>query len=80
MNATPAIRARLIGTIEKREGAFGIATGSVFYPIEGNSGVAHDFCETFNRALECDIGKRVYNSRGIICMESAQQRDAREAS
>ncbi len=70
-------RARLIGTIEQREGAFGIATGCAFYPIEGNSGIAEDFRETFNLAGAHDIGKRVFNDRGVIAMENNEQRDAR---
>ncbi len=68
---------RLIGTIEQREGAFGIATGCSFYPLEGNSGIAHDWCEQFNEAGTHDIGKRVFNDRGSIVMENAEQRDRR---
>lgn len=70
-------RPRLIGTIEKREGAFGIANGTVFYPLEGNSGIAHDWTEQFNCAGEHDLGKRVYYDRGVIVMENTEQRDAR---
>jgi len=80
-------RPRLIGTIENRPAGvgalrrdcFGIATGCTFYPMGGSSGVAHDFRESFGETGPHDIGKRVYNDRGVIVMESIGQRDARLA-
>ncbi len=70
-------RPRLIGTITDKDGMFGIATGCAFYPINGNSGVANDFVETFGEAKPHDIGKRGYNHNGVIVMENDEQRDAR---
>jgi hypothetical protein len=73
-------RPRLIGTITDREGMLGIHNGAVFYPLNGNSGLAYDFKIAFGRVQRGDIGKRVFNVRGVLQMENNEQRDKRLGS
>lgn len=71
---------KLLGTIEQCGPYIALRTSSTcFYPLGGASGIASDFRETFNDAAPHDIGKRLYrHSAGHLCMESAEQREARK--
>jgi hypothetical protein len=73
-------RPRLIGTIADRDGMLGIHNGAVFYPLGGNSGLAYDFELAFGPVQRGDIGKRVFNVRGVLQMENNEQRDERLGS
>jgi hypothetical protein len=75
------MRPLLIGTIERKDGMLCLRTGAnVWYPLDGSSGIAERFRETFNTAQDSDEGKRLYNSRGVLQMENDAQRDARLAA
>lgn len=70
---------RLIGEIVDHEGVLCVQTAPrVWYPLDGSSGIAEDFRETFNRAQRSDLGKRLYYHNGVICMESVEQMQARK--
>lgn len=78
------MRPLLIGTITEKDGMICLQTGAgVWYPLGGNSGIAERFRESFNAPQRSDIGKRLYNSRGVLQMENDAQmkeRHARESS
>lgn len=74
-------RPLLLGTIAEKDGCICLQTGAnVWYPLGGSSGIAERFRETFNAPQRSDIGKRLYNVRGILQMENDAQRKAREQS
>lgn len=74
-------RPLLLGEIVQKDGMFCLRTGaSVWYPLDGNSGIAERFRETFTRAQNSDVGKRLYNNRGTLQIENAEQLAARLAS
>jgi hypothetical protein len=73
------MRPLLLGTIAEKDGMICLQTGSnCWYPLDGSSGIAERFRETFNAPQRSDIGKRLYNSRGVLQMENEEQRKARE--
>lgn len=73
-------RALLLGVIAEKDGMICLQTGAnVWYPLDGSSGIAEKFRETFNAPQRSDLGKRLYNSRGILCMENDAQKAEREA-
>lgn len=62
-------RPRLIGTIVDKDGCYCIQTGSnCYYPLNGNSGIAEKFRETFTTAQRGDVGRKLYNDRGCLVM------------
>jgi hypothetical protein len=68
----------LLGEIVDKDGMICLQTAPrVFYPLEGNSGIAQDFCETFNRPQRSDIGRQLHRQNGVLCMESTEQAAAR---
>jgi hypothetical protein len=72
---------RLIGEIVEYQGMLCIQTRpGVWWPLGGNSGLAHDFCEVFGPPMPCDKGKRVYKVGGVLQMENAEQLAARRAT
>lgn len=72
------MRPLLLGTIIKKDGCICLETdANVYYPLGGSSGIAKRFRESFNEALPSDIGKRLYNSCGVLQMESNEQMEAR---
>lgn len=72
------MRPRLIGEIAEKDGMLCILTGAnCWYPLDGSSGLAFDFVQAFGRAQKGDVGKRVYNSRGVLQMENDDQRKER---
>lgn len=74
-------RPLLLGVIAEKDGMICLQTGAnVWYPLDGASGIADKFRETFNRPQKSDIGKRLYNSHGVLCLENEEQRQARIAS
>jgi hypothetical protein len=78
---TQTTRPRLIGTIAIKDGWISLQTGaSVWYPLDGNSGIAERFRETFTRAQNSDVGRRLYNNRGTLQMENPEQMAARLAA
>ena len=75
------MRPLLLGTIVEKDGMLCLQTGAgVWYPLGGNSGIAEKFRESFNEPQPSDIGKRLYNSRGVLQMENDAQMKAREES
>lgn len=71
----------LLGEIVEKDGMICLQTGpGVWYPLDGASGIAEDFRETFNRAQKSDIGKRLHKMRGVLCLENQEQMQARQAS
>jgi hypothetical protein len=78
MNRTP--RPLLLGIIAEKDGMICLQTGAnVWYPLDGNSGIAERFRESFNAPQRSDLGKRLYNFRGSITMENDAQKAEREA-
>lgn len=73
----------LLGTIVDKDGMICLQTSPrVWYPLEGNSGIAADFQETFNRASRTDIGRQLHRVGGVLQMEGiadAIRRRYREA-
>lgn len=68
----------LLGEIVYHQGRLALQTSPrIWYPLDGSSGVAHDFREAFGRAQRCDLGKLVYRVRGVMQMENDEQRAAR---
>jgi hypothetical protein len=68
----------LLGTIVDKDGMICLQTSPrVWYPLEGNSGIASDFQETFNRASRTDIGRQLHRVGGVLQMESLEQMRAR---
>jgi hypothetical protein len=64
----------LLGEIVEHDGMLCLQTSAnVWYPLDGSSGVAECFRETFNAPHRSDIGKRVYSVRGVLQMENDQQ-------
>jgi hypothetical protein len=72
---------RLLGEIVEFEGMLCLRTApNCYYPLEGNSGVASDFCESFNAPAPSDVGRRLYRmDAGHLAMESRDQAAARKA-
>lgn len=69
---------RYLGDIVDHEGTISLrATTGGFWPLNGPSGFAVKWRDTFGEAKPYDIGKRVYALHGELCMESAWQRDER---
>lgn len=69
-----------LGTIERKEGAICLRTSlTCWYPLDGNSGIANDFRETFNAPAESDIGRELHCVRGVLQMESIEQAAERHA-
>jgi hypothetical protein len=75
------VRPLWIGEIAEKDGMICLQTGAhVWYPLGGSSGIAEKFRESFGQAQPSDIGKRLYNFRGVLQMENAEQVQARSAS
>lgn len=75
MNTRPL----LLGVIAEKDGMLCLQTGAnVWYPLDGNSGIAEKFRESFNAPQRSDIGKRLYNSCGVLQMENDAQKEERE--
>lgn len=73
------MRPLLLGTIAEKDGMICLQTGAnVWYPLDGNSGIAERFRESFNAPQRSDLGKRLYNSRGVLQMENDAQKAERE--
>lgn len=73
------MRPLLLGTIAEKDGMICLQTGAnVWYPLGGSSGIAEKFRETFNAPQRSDLGKRLYNSRGVLQMENDTQKAERE--
>lgn len=71
---------KLLGVMVEKDEMICLQTGdNVWFPLNGNSGVAADFRESFNEPQRSDIGKRLYNVGGVLQMENDAQREAREA-
>jgi hypothetical protein len=71
-------RPLLIGEVVRKDGMLCLETGAnVWYPLDGSSGIAERFREAFGAAQARDVGKRVYNSRGVLQMENDEQRAVR---
>jgi hypothetical protein len=72
---------RLLGEIVEFEGMLCLRTApNCYYPLEGNSGVASDFCESFNAPAPSDVGRRLYRmDAGHLAMESREQAAERKA-
>jgi hypothetical protein len=69
----------LLGEIAEKDGLICLRSATnVWFPLDGNSGVAERFRESFGEPARHDIGKRLYNSRGVIQMENDDQRRARQ--
>jgi len=65
----------LLGTIEEHEGAICLRTlsGRTWYPLEGNSGIAADFCEAFTAPQKSDVGRKLYRVKpgGHLAMDGS---------
>lgn len=72
---------RLLGEIVEKEGMICLQNvrGNAWFPLEGNSGIAADFRESFNTPQPSDIGRRLYYVRGVVQMESLEQAADRRA-
>jgi hypothetical protein len=71
---------RLLGEITEKDGMICLQTAPrVWYPLDGASGIAADFRETFNRPQRSDIGKRLYTRKGVLMLENNEQKAARLA-
>lgn len=71
---------KLLGEIVEKDDMICLQTGpSVWFPLDGASGIASDFRETFNQAQCGDIGRRLYRVNGSLCMESVNQARERKA-
>jgi len=67
-----------LGIIAKKDGLICLKTGAnVWYPLNGNSGIAEKFRESFGEAQQSDIGRMLYNSRGVLQMENLEQMQER---
>lgn len=61
----------LLGEIVEKDGAICLQTApNVWYPLEGQSGIAEDFRDTFNGANRWDIGRQVHCVKGVLYMEA----------
>lgn len=73
-------RPLLLGIIAEKDGMICLQTGAnVWYPLDGSSGIAEKFRESFNAPQRSDLGKRLYNSRGVLQMENDTQMKERHA-
>jgi hypothetical protein len=73
-------RPLLLGVIAEKDGMICLQTGAgVWYPLGGSSGIAERFRESFNAPQRSDLGKRLYNSAGVLQMENDAQKAEREA-
>lgn len=74
------VRPLLLGTIAEKDGMLCLQTGAgVWYPLDGNSGIAEKFRESFNAPQRSDLGKRLYNAGGVLQMENDAQLKERRA-
>lgn len=72
-------RPLLLGIIAEKDGMICLQTGAgCWYPLGGSSGIAERFRESFNQPARGDIGKRLYNYRGVLQMENDAQKLERE--
>ena len=70
-------RPLLLGEIVEKDDAICLQTGAnVWYPLDGASGIAEKFRETFNRIRKSHIGKRLYKLNGLLYLENGDQRQA----
>jgi len=68
-----------LGVIAEKDGMICLQTGAnVWYPLDGSSGIAEKFREIFNQPQRSDIGKRLYNNKGMLQIENNEQMLARE--
>lgn len=68
------VRPFLLGVIAEKDGCICLQTGAnVWYPLGGSSGIAEKFRESFNEPQRSDIGKRLYNMRGVLQIENDAQ-------
>lgn len=75
----PEIQGMKLGTIVDHEGAICLQTSPrVFYPLEGSSGIAHDFREVFNRATPSLIGRELHRVKGVLYIENLEQMRERQ--
>lgn len=73
------VRPLLLGIIAEHDGMLCLQTGAnVWYPLDGSSGIAERFRESFNAPQRSDLGKRLYNSGGVLQMENDAQKAERE--
>lgn len=71
---------KLLGVFVEKDGMICLETGlNCWFPIGGNSGLAAEFCETFNAPQRSDLGKRLYRVGGVLQMENDAQKAARMA-
>jgi hypothetical protein len=69
----------LLGEIVDKDGMICLQTApGVFYPLDGNSGIAEDFRETFHKPRRSDIGRQLHRQGGVLWIESIEQRDLRK--
>ncbi len=72
----------LIGTIVRTDGALCVKleNSPAYYPCRGNSHFAMKLGDTLGREADAsDIGRRVYNVRGVLTLETDEDRAARQA-
>lgn len=71
-----------LGTIVEHEGCYCLesVSGKSWFPLDGASGIAHDFRETFTHAFPSDLGRELHRVKGVLYMESVEQYNARLAS
>jgi len=70
----------LLGTIVEHDGMICLQTAPrLFYPLGGNSGIAADFQEQFNKPNRSDLGRQLHRQNGSLCLESIEQMEARKA-
>jgi len=71
----------LLGTIVEKDGAICLQTSPrVWYPLEGSSGIASDFRETFNRPQRTDIGRQLHRVKGVLYLETVADAAKRKES
>jgi hypothetical protein len=70
-----------IGTIVLKDNLYCLESnsGRSWFPLDGASGIAHDFRETFTHVFPSDLGKELHRVGGVLQMENNEQRDARLA-
>lgn len=72
---------RLLGTIVEHDGYVCLqnVAGTAWFPLDGNSGIASDFRESFNTPNPSDLGRQLYSVGGVMQMESMEQAAERKA-
>ncbi len=69
---------RPLGTIVEKDKMICLQTSAnCWFPLDGSSGLAEKFRETFNEPSRGDIGRRLYNVGGILQMENLEQMNRR---